>query len=43
MDRMWRSCQILLFLTVLTETSLREEEETTSCDGAFDIYFVLDR
>ncbi|XP_071762535.2 anthrax toxin receptor 2-like [Centroberyx gerrardi] len=40
MDRIWR--KILLFLSVFVNSSLCEGDDA-SCDGAFDIYFVLDR
>ncbi|XP_078127483.1 anthrax toxin receptor 1-like [Sander vitreus] len=42
MALIWICCQILLFLSVCVNSSLREGDDT-SCDGAFDIYFVLDR
>ncbi|XP_032394820.1 ANTXR cell adhesion molecule 2b [Etheostoma spectabile] len=42
MDLIWICCQILLFLSVCVNSSLRDGDDT-SCDGAFDIYFVLDR
>ena len=42
MDRMWICCQILLLLGVAVNSSPRDGDEA-SCDGAFDIYFVLDR
>ncbi|XP_029299972.1 ANTXR cell adhesion molecule 2b isoform X2 [Cottoperca gobio] len=42
MDLIWIRCQILLFLSVCVNSSLHVGEDT-SCDGAFDIYFVLDR
>uniref|UniRef100_A0A3B4ATW9 VWFA domain-containing protein n=1 Tax=Periophthalmus magnuspinnatus TaxID=409849 RepID=A0A3B4ATW9_9GOBI len=35
-------CQILLLITVLVTPSVQDGDEA-SCDGAFDIYFVLDR
>ncbi|KAI3361962.1 hypothetical protein L3Q82_012317, partial [Scortum barcoo] len=42
MDRIWICCKILLLLLcVCADSSLHEGE--ASCDGAFDIYFVLDR
>ncbi|XP_070844779.1 anthrax toxin receptor 2-like [Chaetodon trifascialis] len=42
MDRMWICCRILLFLSVCVNSSLHDGDDA-SCDGAFDIYFVLDR
>ncbi|XP_070706669.1 anthrax toxin receptor 2-like [Pempheris klunzingeri] len=42
MDRIWMSCKILLCLSVCVNSSLLGGDEA-SCDGAFDIYFVLDR
>uniref|UniRef100_A0A3Q4H9C9 ANTXR cell adhesion molecule 2b n=1 Tax=Neolamprologus brichardi TaxID=32507 RepID=A0A3Q4H9C9_NEOBR len=42
MDRMWIWCKILLLAIVCVSSSSLEEEDA-SCDGAFDIYFVLDR
>ncbi|XP_019115726.2 anthrax toxin receptor 2 [Larimichthys crocea] len=42
MDRIWMCCQILLYLSVCVNPSMHEGDEA-SCDGAFDIYFVLDR
>ncbi|XP_005729307.1 anthrax toxin receptor 2-like isoform X1 [Pundamilia nyererei] len=42
MDRMWICCKILLLAIVCVSSSSLEEEDA-SCDGAFDIYFVLDR
>ncbi|XP_041816164.1 anthrax toxin receptor 2-like [Chelmon rostratus] len=42
MDRMWICCRILLFLGVCVSSSLHEGDDA-SCDGAFDVYFVLDR
>uniref|UniRef100_A0A8C9XGB2 ANTXR cell adhesion molecule 2b n=1 Tax=Sander lucioperca TaxID=283035 RepID=A0A8C9XGB2_SANLU len=42
MALIWICCQILLFLSVCVNSSLRDGDDT-SCDGAFDIYFVLDR
>lgn len=41
MDRIWICCKILLFLSVSVNSSLHDGD--ASCDGAFDIYFVLDR
>uniref|UniRef100_A0A8C2XIJ2 ANTXR cell adhesion molecule 2b n=1 Tax=Cyclopterus lumpus TaxID=8103 RepID=A0A8C2XIJ2_CYCLU len=41
MDLIWICCQILC-LSVCANSSLRDGDEA-SCDGAFDIYFVLDR
>ncbi|KAM3600338.1 uncharacterized protein V6R79_021699 [Siganus canaliculatus] len=42
MDRIWICCQIILFLIVGADSSLHDGDDA-SCDGAFDIYFVLDR
>lgn len=42
MDRMWMCCRILLFLSVCVKCSVQDGDDA-SCDGAFDIYFVLDR
>ncbi|TNN86312.1 Anthrax toxin receptor 1 [Liparis tanakae] len=42
MDLIWIFCQILLYLSVCDNSLLRDGDEA-SCDGAFDIYFVLDR
>ncbi|XP_030006314.1 anthrax toxin receptor 2-like [Sphaeramia orbicularis] len=42
MDRTWICCEILFIVTVLVNPSLSDGDEA-SCDGAFDIYFVLDR
>ncbi|XP_037835349.1 anthrax toxin receptor 2 isoform X2 [Kryptolebias marmoratus] len=43
MGRIWVCCcQILLLARVCGSSALHEEEDA-SCDGAFDIYFVLDR
>lgn len=42
MDLIWLLCKILLFFTVCVN-STHHEEDGASCDGAFDIYFVLDR
>ncbi|XP_068429504.1 anthrax toxin receptor 2-like isoform X2 [Clinocottus analis] len=42
MDLMWICCQILLCLSVCVHSSPRDGDDA-SCDGAFDIYFVLDR
>lgn len=41
MDRIWMFCGILLF--VGANASLSDGDDDASCDGAFDIYFVLDR
>ncbi|XP_069369953.1 ANTXR cell adhesion molecule 2b isoform X2 [Paralichthys olivaceus] len=38
----WTCCRILLCVCVLVDWSLQGEDDA-SCDGAFDIYFVLDR
>uniref|UniRef100_A0A3Q2FWX1 Anthrax toxin receptor n=1 Tax=Cyprinodon variegatus TaxID=28743 RepID=A0A3Q2FWX1_CYPVA len=43
MDRIWTRCQILLLLLCAFSLSSSLREEDASCDGAFDIYFVLDR
>ncbi|XP_068588593.1 anthrax toxin receptor 2-like [Cebidichthys violaceus] len=43
MDLIWICCQILLFLSVCVNSSLHDGDDDASCDGAFDIYFVLDR
>ncbi|XP_044030052.1 ANTXR cell adhesion molecule 2b isoform X2 [Siniperca chuatsi] len=42
MDRIWICCKILLFLSVCVNSS-SHDDDGASCDGAFDIYFVLDR
>lgn len=42
MDRLWIFCQVLLVVRVCVSSSVRDEDDA-SCDGAFDIYFVLDR
>ncbi|XP_062269523.1 anthrax toxin receptor 2-like [Platichthys flesus] len=42
MDVTWTCWRILLCVCVLVDWSLQGEDEA-SCDGAFDIYFVLDR
>uniref|UniRef100_A0AAQ5XEF4 VWFA domain-containing protein n=1 Tax=Amphiprion ocellaris TaxID=80972 RepID=A0AAQ5XEF4_AMPOC len=42
MDRMWIFCQVLLVVRVCVSSSVHGEDDA-SCDGAFDIYFVLDR
>ncbi|XP_049908534.1 anthrax toxin receptor 2-like [Epinephelus moara] len=42
MDLIWICCKILLFLSVCVNSSSHDSEDA-SCDGAFDIYFVLDR
>ncbi|XP_054467984.1 anthrax toxin receptor 2-like [Anoplopoma fimbria] len=42
MDLIWIWCQILLYLSVCANSSLHDVDDA-SCDGAFDIYFVLDR
>ncbi|XP_074547236.1 anthrax toxin receptor 2-like [Halichoeres trimaculatus] len=42
MDPLWISCKLLFFLIVCVDSSLHDGDEA-SCDGAFDIYFVLDR
>uniref|UniRef100_A0A3B4XQL4 ANTXR cell adhesion molecule 2b n=1 Tax=Seriola lalandi dorsalis TaxID=1841481 RepID=A0A3B4XQL4_SERLL len=42
MDGIWICCQILLFVSVFVNSSLHDGDDA-SCDGAFDVYFVLDR
>uniref|UniRef100_A0A8C4EW42 Anthrax toxin receptor n=1 Tax=Dicentrarchus labrax TaxID=13489 RepID=A0A8C4EW42_DICLA len=42
MDRIWICCKVLLVLSVCVNSSLHGGDDA-SCDGAFDIYFVLDR
>ncbi|XP_037340097.2 anthrax toxin receptor 2-like isoform X1 [Pungitius pungitius] len=42
MDLMWICSQILLCLSFCVRASLSDGDDA-SCDGAFDIYFVLDR
>ncbi|XP_047425437.1 anthrax toxin receptor 2-like [Mugil cephalus] len=42
MERLWICSKILLFASVCVGSSLQVGEDA-SCDGAFDIYFVLDR
>lgn len=42
MDRLWICCTILLFRSVFVNSSPQDAQDA-SCDGAFDIYFVLDR
>ncbi|XP_034564871.1 ANTXR cell adhesion molecule 2b [Notolabrus celidotus] len=42
MDPIWICCKFLLFLIVGVNSSLHDGDDA-SCDGAFDIYFVLDR
>ncbi|XP_030598172.1 anthrax toxin receptor 2-like [Archocentrus centrarchus] len=42
MDRIWICCKILLLVIVCVSSSSQDGEDA-SCDGAFDIYFVLDR
>lgn len=42
MDRLWICCTFLLFRSVCVNSSPQDAEDA-SCDGAFDIYFVLDR
>ncbi|XP_069018744.1 anthrax toxin receptor 2-like isoform X1 [Embiotoca jacksoni] len=42
MDRIWICLKILLLLSVCVSSSLHDADDA-SCDGAFDIYFVLDR
>ncbi|XP_034048457.1 anthrax toxin receptor 2-like isoform X2 [Thalassophryne amazonica] len=42
MDRIWTWSKILLFASVLGNSSSHDGDDA-SCDGAFDVYFVLDR
>ncbi|XP_062290028.1 anthrax toxin receptor 2-like [Scomber scombrus] len=42
MDRLWICCKILLFISFFVNSSLNDGQDA-SCDGAFDIYFVLDK
>uniref|UniRef100_A0A3Q1JLW7 VWFA domain-containing protein n=1 Tax=Anabas testudineus TaxID=64144 RepID=A0A3Q1JLW7_ANATE len=42
MDRTWIFSKVLLFVCVCVHSSLHDGDDA-SCDGAFDIYFVLDR
>ncbi|KAG7216596.1 hypothetical protein INR49_023305 [Caranx melampygus] len=42
MGGIWIWCQILLFVSVFANASPHGDDEA-SCDGAFDVYFVLDR
>ncbi|KAK2888451.1 anthrax toxin receptor 2-like [Channa argus] len=42
MDRTWICWKILLLASVSVHSSLHDDDDV-SCDGAFDIYFVLDR
>ncbi|KAM9794279.1 ANTXR cell adhesion molecule 2b isoform X2 [Syngnathus typhle] len=42
MGRLWIFCTILFFTAVLVNSTLTDGEEE-SCNGAFDVYFVLDR
>ncbi|CAJ1071232.1 ANTXR cell adhesion molecule 2b [Xyrichtys novacula] len=42
MARIWIRCKVLLFLIVCVNSSLHDGDDV-SCDGAFDIYFVLDK
>ncbi|KAK2818973.1 hypothetical protein Q5P01_024534 [Channa striata] len=42
MDRTWICLKVLLFACLCVDPSLHDGDEA-SCDGAFDIYFVLDR
>ncbi|XP_070781309.1 anthrax toxin receptor 2-like [Enoplosus armatus] len=42
MDGIWICCKILLLLSVCVDSSSHDGDDA-SCDGAFDIYFVLDR
>ncbi|XP_029025166.1 ANTXR cell adhesion molecule 2b [Betta splendens] len=42
MDRTWVFCRLLLFACVCVRSCAHDGDEA-SCDGAFDIYFVLDR
>lgn len=43
MDRMWISGHILLFVVSVCASPAARDGDDASCDGAFDIYFVLDR
>ncbi|KAM7369193.1 hypothetical protein PAMP_013485 [Pampus punctatissimus] len=43
MDRLRICCKILLFLLSVFVNSSLHEGDDASCDGAFDIYFVLDK
>ncbi|XP_058473439.1 ANTXR cell adhesion molecule 2b [Solea solea] len=43
MDVIWRCCKVLLLLLLLCVLVEADVDEDTSCDGAFDVYFVLDR
>ncbi|XP_040012542.1 anthrax toxin receptor 2-like isoform X1 [Xiphias gladius] len=42
MDGIWVRCNILLLVGVFVNSALHGGDDA-SCDGAFDIYFVLDR
>lgn len=43
MDRSHTCCHLLFLIAVLMTPSLEHDGGEASCDGAFDIYFVLDR
>ncbi|KAM9735452.1 ANTXR cell adhesion molecule 2b isoform 1-T1 [Menidia menidia] len=43
MDRMWIWCQTLLLVGGVCASSPLPDGDDASCDGAFDIYFVLDK
>uniref|UniRef100_A0A4W6BIV1 Anthrax toxin receptor n=1 Tax=Lates calcarifer TaxID=8187 RepID=A0A4W6BIV1_LATCA len=42
MDGIWMCCKILLFVCAFVNSSSSDGDDS-SCDGAFDIYFVLDK
>ncbi|XP_077353788.1 anthrax toxin receptor 2-like isoform X1 [Festucalex cinctus] len=42
MGRLWICCTIIFLTAVLVNSTLTDGEEE-SCNGAFDVYFVLDR
>ncbi|GLD55150.1 anthrax toxin receptor 2-like isoform X2 [Lates japonicus] len=42
MDGIWICCKILLFVCAFVNSSSSDGDDS-SCDGAFDIYFVLDK
>ncbi|XP_061590351.1 anthrax toxin receptor 2-like [Cololabis saira] len=43
MDRIRTCCQVLLLVVSVCADSAVRDGDNASCDGAFDIYFVLDR
>ncbi|XP_041825859.1 anthrax toxin receptor 2-like [Melanotaenia boesemani] len=43
MDRIWICCQTLLLVLSVCRSSSLHNGDDASCDGAFDIYFVLDK